>query len=227
MGDRALLLAFAFSAAVHGFVLMLGGDWPEERRGAVPRYMIARLIEGSAGEKQQPAREETPSKEQVREEGKNPLPAGGSRAHAAAGGTLGAKTVPVRALVDAAGNSGRAGAAGLGRTHSGLSARAKVALGSVCGGVPSPAPGDRLAEIRRMIETHKSYPRLALRKGWEGEVIVELSLDGSGDLRDVQVVRRSGYRVLDQATLTAVRSAGPFPPLSGRVQVPVSYRIEE
>lgn len=226
MNDRPLLLAFAFSAAVHGALLMFWSGMPEERKGAVPRYMIVRLMKGSAGKKQPPAREEAPPEGQGSEERKDPLPIGGSRAHAAAGGALGAKTVPVRALVGAAGNSVRVGAAGVGGTPSGLSARASAAVAFVPGGVPSLVPGDPLAEIRRMIESHKSYPRLARRKGWEGEVVVELSFDGSGALRDVQVVRRSGYRVLDQATLTAVRSAGPFPPLSGRVQVPVSYRIE-
>jgi protein TonB len=226
MDDRPLLLAFAFSAAVHGALLMLWSGMPEERKGVAPRYMIVRLMKGSAGEKQPPVREETPPEGREREERKDPLPIGGSRAHAAAGGALGAKTVPVRALVDAVGNSVRVGAAGVGGTPSGLSARASAAVAIVPGGAPSLVPGDPLAEIRRMIESHKSYPRLARRKGWEGEVVVELSLDGSGALRDVQVVRRSGYRVLDQATLTAVRSAGPFPPLSGRVQVPVSYRIE-
>jgi len=206
---------------------MFGSDWPGEKRDAVPRYMIARLIATPEGEQQQSARKEAPAVPVRQESEDHPLPARGSRAQAAAGEALGAKTVAVRVLIDASGDSGKAGDADLGSTPSGLSARVSAALDPVSGGGGSPAPGDPLTEIRRLIETHKSYPRLARRKGWEGEVIVELSLDGSGALQDVQVVRRSGHRVLDRATLAAVRSAGPFPPLPGRVQVPVSYRIDK
>ena len=65
-----------------------------------------------------------------------------------------------------------------------------------------------------------------MRNGWEGRVLVELSLARGGALEDVQIVDASGYRVLDSATVRAVRSAAPYPPLEGKVRVPVTYRLD-
>lgn len=86
-------------------------------------------------------------------------------------------------------------------------------------------PGEQLAALRRRIDACKMYPRLAVRNGWQGEVVVELLIGGGGRLEDVRLVRGSGYVLLDEATLVAVKRAAPYPPLEGRVTVPVDYRL--
>jgi protein TonB len=82
-----------------------------------------------------------------------------------------------------------------------------------------------IIEIRKRIESRKTYPLMARRRGWEGEVVVELVLSGAGELEGLRLLRHSGFPLLDRATLTAVRAAVPFPPVPGRVKIPVSYRL--
>ena len=64
-----------------------------------------------------------------------------------------------------------------------------------------------------------------MRNGWEGRVLVEMHLEGDGRLADVRLLEGSGYTVLDDATITAVRRASPFPPIARVLHVPVEYRL--
>lgn len=77
------------------------------------------------------------------------------------------------------------------------------------------------------------YPRLAVRRGWEGIVLLEASIDAEGRLVDLIVVRSSGHEVLDRAAIEAVRgwAPGAFRPAmeDGRPVpgvVPIQFRFE-
>jgi protein TonB len=61
------------------------------------------------------------------------------------------------------------------------------------------------------------YPLLARRKGWEGTVIIDIRISGDGRVREAQVEKSSGYSILDDAALGAVRNWRIAP--SGRVDV--------
>jgi TonB family protein len=91
-------------------------------------------------------------------------------------------------------------------------------------GPGSPSPHD-LAAVRRRIDARKVYPQIAVRNGWEGRVFVEMQLDGDGSLAAVRLLQGSGYTVLDEATIRAVRRASPFPPVARILTVPVEYRL--
>ncbi|HWR98526.1 MAG TPA: energy transducer TonB [Candidatus Methanoperedens sp.] len=82
-----------------------------------------------------------------------------------------------------------------------------------------------IAALRRRIDARKVYPQIAIRNGWEGRVLVEMHLDVDGHLAAVRLVDGSGYAILDEATITAVRLASPFPPIARVVTVPVEYRL--
>jgi protein TonB len=64
--------------------------------------------------------------------------------------------------------------------------------------------------IRSRIGRALLYPPLARRRGWQGRVIVGFTLGRDGGVRDIRVVRSSGFDVLDQSALSAVLSAAPF-----------------
>ena len=83
-----------------------------------------------------------------------------------------------------------------------------------------------LAAVRRRIDAHKVYPRIAVRNGWQGRVLVEMRLEGDGSLTAVRLLEGSGYTVLDEATISAVRLASPFPPVARVLTVPVEYRLQ-
>ncbi|REJ69389.1 MAG: energy transducer TonB [Planctomycetota bacterium] len=48
------------------------------------------------------------------------------------------------------------------------------------------------------------YPAEALRSGWEGTVVLKVSIAASGEVTEVRVHRSSGHRVLDAAAANAV-----------------------
>lgn len=51
-----------------------------------------------------------------------------------------------------------------------------------------------------------SYPRIARRHGWQGEVWLKVQVDNTGRVVSVQVDRSSGYGILDKTALEAVRN---------------------
>ena len=62
---------------------------------------------------------------------------------------------------------------------------------------------------RRIIEL-RHYPSTARLNGWEGKVVLKVSIRHDGQLKDVEVVKSSGYELLDQAAMEAVRRACPL-----------------
>ena len=49
------------------------------------------------------------------------------------------------------------------------------------------------------------YPRTARRRGWEGEVLLLVQVNKTGQVLNAQISRSSGHNILDQAALKAVR----------------------
>ena len=83
------------------------------------------------------------------------------------------------------------------------------------------------------ISKHKKYPKIAQMRGWQGETVVELELDGTGKLKSKKITQSSGYEVLDKQALEMVEKAIPFPtpPEALRnstftILVPVPFKLE-
>lgn len=56
------------------------------------------------------------------------------------------------------------------------------------------------------------YPDVAVRNGWQGILYIDFTINKDGTLGDVLVRKSSGSPVLDDAAVTALRLAAPFPP---------------
>ena len=87
--------------------------------------------------------------------------------------------------------------------------------------------------LSREIAKHKQYPKIAQMRGWQGDVLLDLQLDGSGNVLSSKVHTSSGFEALDKQALEMVKKASPFPmpPESLRakafsVMVPVSFKLE-
>lgn len=89
---------------------------------------------------------------------------------------------------------------------------------------PPPPPQDDLAfpesrpdqsalvsSVRNGIDAAKRYPRLARQAGFQGRTLLKFKLLRSGDVAELNVLESSGYEILDEAALSAVRRAAPFP----------------
>ena len=87
--------------------------------------------------------------------------------------------------------------------------------------------------LGRAIAKHKQYPKIAQMRGWQGDVLLDLKLDGNGKVLSASVRESSGFEALDKQALDMVRKASPFPAppeaLRSRtfnITVPVSFKLE-
>lgn len=97
---------------------------------------------------------------------------------------------------------------------------------------PSPNPAAVAALLRRALQQHFHYPVVALQNNWEGKVILGVRVTAGGEVSAAQVLKASGFRVLDRAAQHAVNDIGRLstapPLLAGQTltfRVPVAYRI--
>ena len=88
--------------------------------------------------------------------------------------------------------------------------------------------GRVMSHLRR----HQRYPRSARTAGLEGQATVRFTINQSGSVTAVRLVRSSGHAVLDEATLSMVRRASRFPAIpreANRSQMtftaPIAYRL--
>ena len=75
------------------------------------------------------------------------------------------------------------------------------------------------------------YPRPARERGWEGRVVLEITVDASGAVVRAEIDENSGYRILDQAAVRAVRrwrftlGETSHPPRGVVVRVPITFKL--
>ncbi|MEW6646711.1 MAG: TonB family protein [Pseudomonadota bacterium] len=58
-----------------------------------------------------------------------------------------------------------------------------------------------------------NYPDEARRANLSGALMLDVAINADGSLKDVQVVRSSGHRVLDEGAIRIVKMAAPYAPL--------------
>ncbi len=76
---------------------------------------------------------------------------------------------------------------------------------------PSAMPNWKSALVARL-ESHKRYPAEAQARGEHGVAQLAFSVDRHGGVHNVRIVRSSGSRALDAATLALLERAAPLPP---------------
>lgn len=110
---------------------------------------------------------------------------------------------------------------------------------------PKPAPQkvDRVAQPQQtapaLVEARPTahsnrppaYPEMARRNGWQGLCMVRVAVDANGSAGAVSIARSSGYGILDQAALAAVRKWKFTPRMvrgvaaASTVEVPVNFSL--
>jgi len=68
------------------------------------------------------------------------------------------------------------------------------------------------ARIKRQIELVWDYPEDAERQGIIGQLTLRFQISRDGNLMNVRLINGSGYNILDEAALQAVKSAAPYYP---------------
>ncbi|MBI5970527.1 MAG: energy transducer TonB [Deltaproteobacteria bacterium] len=78
-----------------------------------------------------------------------------------------------------------------------------------------------LINMKNRIELKWEYPFAASRNGWQGNLQIDFTINKDGTVADIKLVKSSNYPVLDDAAITALRLASPFPPF------PAGFSVEE
>lgn len=81
-------------------------------------------------------------------------------------------------------------------------------------------------QFRQQHDRNEFYPAEAIAQGMEGEALVLLILDASGQVSAARIEQSSGYRLLDDAALRAVRALRSLPAEAPReTLLPVRFRL--
>ena len=100
--------------------------------------------------------------------------------------------------------------------------------------IASIPPAQVLREARPMYRTNPSphYPRLARKRGYEGTVVLEVLVDPSGRVKDLQVFKSGGYTILDKAAVASVKDWLFEPGVRGDekvemwVKIPIRFQLK-
>jgi protein TonB len=90
----------------------------------------------------------------------------------------------------------------------------------------APIAGEWQRLLATWLAAHKSYPDEAHRRGTEGSVVLRFTVDRSGRVLDVVLVRSAGSSVLDAAAEAMVRNAALPPFTAGMPQETVTVTVQ-
>lgn len=82
--------------------------------------------------------------------------------------------------------------------------------------------------IRDSILGNLQYPMLARRRGWSGQVELSFTISPDGQVSELKVLTSSGFPILDEQAMTAIRRSAPFrppPPVVASLVMPVTFRL--
>jgi protein TonB len=94
-------------------------------------------------------------------------------------------------------------------------------------GMPQKSPGDDSVTLdtnefkfisynrwlKIKVESVLKYPELAAISGYQGTLYIKFDILKDGSLGDVDVLKSSGYKILDDEAVRAIKAAAPFQPL--------------
>lgn len=85
-----------------------------------------------------------------------------------------------------------------------------------------------LAEIKRLIDAHNAYPRMARRMRLSGEVTVRMVLDDNGKIVELRVIESSTHAILDEQAIRTIQEASqlfPKPDKAYTLHIPIAYQL--
>ena len=89
-------------------------------------------------------------------------------------------------------------------------------------------------KLTKSIARQKRYPRIAQMRGWQGEIIIDLKIDGQGNLIKAKIKKGSGFKILDTEGMNMVKRASPFPKPPKELEskifnviVPISFKLQQ
>lgn len=87
--------------------------------------------------------------------------------------------------------------------------------------------------ISSTVAKYQNYPRIAQMRHWAGTAQLRLQVAANGEIIATQIIRSSGYEILDQEAVGMIKRAAPLPRSPGvlrgkefSVVVPIAFKLE-
>lgn len=87
--------------------------------------------------------------------------------------------------------------------------------------------------IYQELSPHFTYPKIAIKRNWQGKVLLSLRVTSNGRIKNVQLNNSSGYDILDQAAIHSLSKVESLPGISSwlpfdiDLNFPVIYKLIE
>lgn len=98
----------------------------------------------------------------------------------------------------------------------------------------TPFRDDYRREIVSIVQKNHKYPRKAQQKGHEGNLVISMTLNSSGNITSLSLLQRSGSRYLDKGVVNQIKGLEPFPPIPTSlnlelfvIEIPMSFSFAE
>ena len=80
-------------------------------------------------------------------------------------------------------------------------------------------------DIQRVILTKITYPKQALRRGWEGQAKFSLEIH-QHNIQHITMLVSTGYQILDRAAQRGIASIQTLPLHDGKHLLPITFRLQ-
>jgi len=67
--------------------------------------------------------------------------------------------------------------------------------------------------VKEKIEDYRRYPYWARKQGFEGIVHLKFIILSTGVVKDIKIIKSSGFNILDKEAISTIKRASPFPPI--------------
>ena len=87
--------------------------------------------------------------------------------------------------------------------------------------------------IYNELNQYFTYPRLAIKRNWQGKVVLSLRVTSAGNIKNIKLNNSSGYDILDQAAINSLSKVNYLPEISSwlpfdiDLEFPVIYKLIE
>lgn len=86
--------------------------------------------------------------------------------------------------------------------------------------------------LHENLARHFHYPRLARKRGWQGEVLLTLKIESDGVISRILITKSTGYALLDETAINTVKKISNLKNMGQRLngrsiemELPVIYRL--
>jgi TonB family protein len=87
--------------------------------------------------------------------------------------------------------------------------------------------------LQQQLAQYFSYPYIAVKRGWQGTVLLQFRIEANGDIKKIHIQKSSGYSILDRSAIKSLSRVGRIPIADWldntvtNLELPVEFKFNE